>query len=533
MATDATELYTDNRDNSQNARVPQRPETGNIRVLPVGTVLNSQYTIEKVLGEGGFGITYLGFDKYLKIRVAIKEYFPAQFATRNTSTGNLKLTLISGPSSDIFYKGLENFEKEANKLTKFNNLKGIVSVYNFFFENNTAYMVMEFVEGKTLKEYMAERGNKISWEETLKMMQSAISSLEMIHRGGIIHRDLSPDNIMISPNGDVTIIDFGSARYDDTDKSKTIVLKHGYAPPEQYYKKGNQGPWTDVYALCATMYYMITGVKLPNSTALLSKTEKRDSIRSHVKSIPQNVEKAIDRGIEPAIMNRIHSMEELEQYLYKNVKVKISREKIKKAVLFSAAAAALLVLIVCGVLIAGNSKKNVKKTVSETVSSSSVSKSETGISKNEDSIGEGKQEEKVIEESIPREFNGLHTVSSSEVTLGDADGGKNIVGVVSSVTEMIIPATIDGERIVSVEKTNTNVVNIALENGIESIQANAFRNCVYLEKVYIPGSLKEIGDNAFSNCLSLSGVVLSENNSNFYIEGNTLYRNDGSEVVSW
>ena len=226
------------------------------------TILNGKYVIGAAMGEGGFGITYVGYDLNLDIRVAIKEYFPSGMVTRGT-VGEGSVTLYTSGDPHEYENEKNKFLFEAKTLAKFDDLPGIVSVRDFFNENGTAYIVMEFIDGVSLKDYLKRKGGKISVDQALRMTEPLLKSLSLIHKSGIIHRDISPDNIMITKKGEIKLLDFGAARgvSPDGTKSMSVQLKHGYAPEEQYRSHGKQGPWTDVYAICATIYRAITGLK--------------------------------------------------------------------------------------------------------------------------------------------------------------------------------------------------------------------------------------------------------------------------------
>jgi len=229
--------------------------------LPIGTILNGQYQIGRVLGQGGFGITYIAFDINLNRRVAIKEYFPADLAER--SRDGLSLSVYQSTGRNAFEFGIEQFLNEAKLLAKFQNHPNIVGVSNFFRENGTAYFVMDYIEGRSIKQILHSQG-VLDWASAVSMILPVTVALEAIHAQRMLHRDISPDNIFVTQNGEIKLLDFGAARYaiGENSKSLSVILKAGYAPEEQYRSKGSQGPWTDIYALGATLYRMITG-KLP------------------------------------------------------------------------------------------------------------------------------------------------------------------------------------------------------------------------------------------------------------------------------
>jgi len=229
--------------------------------LEAGSILAGTYLIGKVLGQGGFGITYAGWDLNLEIKVAIKEYYPEGCVTRDTHT-HVSVLTYAGPKDAFFQKGKERFVGEARALAKFSGDSGVVGVRAFFYENGTAYIVMDFVEGETLKAYAARIGGKMPSAQVLSLFQPLIRSLARVHESGLLHRDISPDNIMMKTDGTLALLDFGAARQISVagEHSNTINVKHGFAPEEQYRTRGEQGPWTDIYALCATIYRLTTGV---------------------------------------------------------------------------------------------------------------------------------------------------------------------------------------------------------------------------------------------------------------------------------
>ena len=231
--------------------------------LTPGTVLAGRFIIGRVLGQGGFGITYLAQDYQTKERVALKEYFPEAMVTRSQ---NLTVSFFSGEKKDFFEYGKSCFLEEAKTLAQFIGTENIVRIYSYFEENDTAYFAMEFIEGESLQDYISSKGGKIPFEDAKRIIFPIMDALEIVHSKGIIHRDISPDNIYICKNNSVKLLDFGAARYSLGDKSRSldVVLKHGYAPKEQYTRPGKQGPFTDIYSLAATLYKTLTGRTPPD-----------------------------------------------------------------------------------------------------------------------------------------------------------------------------------------------------------------------------------------------------------------------------
>lgn len=282
------------------------------------TILNGKYMVGRVLGEGGFGITYLGWDINLAVKVAVKEYYPTGFVTREiTSTGTATVMPYTGDKEEFYNNGLEKFLSEARSLAKFYTLPGIVAVKDFFRENGTAYIVMEYVEGVTMKQYLSQRGGRLPVAEVLGFMRPLLQSLEQVHNAGLIHRDISPDNIMIASDGNVKLLDFGAARdfLSNENKSLSVLLKPGYAPEEQYRTRGHQGPWTDVYALCATIYKMITGETPPESLDRMHADSLKCPSQMGIPITPAQ-ENALLTGLAVLQQSRYQSIRELNQGLY-------------------------------------------------------------------------------------------------------------------------------------------------------------------------------------------------------------------------
>lgn len=277
--------------------------------LNEGTILNDRYVIERVLGNGGFGITYLGHDEKLDMQVAVKEYFPNGLSTRNTQ---VTPQIIPNQADETLYEqGKSRFLKEARILAKLSDEEGIVGVHDFFEENNTCYIVMEYIQGISLSEYLRQNG-PVSVEKMLELLTPVMHSLTNVHKAGLVHRDISPGNIMITEKGQVKLLDFGAARdiSKETDETATVITKKGFAPFEQYSRKGELGPWTDVYGLAATMYYCITG-HIPNAAIERVISDDLESPSALGFKMKAYQEKALLRGLALFKNDRFQSVEEL------------------------------------------------------------------------------------------------------------------------------------------------------------------------------------------------------------------------------
>ena len=279
---------------------------------PAGQLLSGRYLVGRALGEGGFGITYLGFDTKLERRVAIKEYFPRSLVRRDTAT-TLNVTCYTG-SNGHFEKGREQFLREAQVLAKLDAYPEIVHVLDYFAENNSAYIVMEFLEGITLKDMVAQSG-VIAARELLDMLEPVIKSLDAIHTEGLIHRDISPDNlILLHKNKQVKLMDFGCARELGMGHTMTVMLKPGFAPAEQYTGR-EQGSWSDVYSLCATIYYCLTG-KIPMEAMARMGSDRLLPPSKLGMGIDPKQEKALLRGLALDAENRWRTAADLYAALY-------------------------------------------------------------------------------------------------------------------------------------------------------------------------------------------------------------------------
>ena len=289
--------------------------------LLMGTEIADRYIIGGMLGLGGFGITYRAWDKKLETVVAIKEYFPSGMVNR--MPGRTEVMLIASKRRGEVQCGKERFLDEARNLARFNTHPNIVNVFDYFEANNTAYIVMEYLDGSTLGKTVRDQGRPLPPEQCCDIARDICEALRALHASNILHRDISPDNIFLCKNGSVKLIDFGAARFaENQDARLTIVVKPGFAPPEQYERVNRQGPWTDLYALGATLYYMLTGQRPVEST---------------------------NRKIQDDLKDRYHPVDEFEQILTqqkKPVSLASARRHRKRTRIVSAGISVLAVVAI-------------------------------------------------------------------------------------------------------------------------------------------------------------------------------------------
>ncbi len=293
--------------------------------LTAGTILQGKYLVGKMLGAGGFGITYQAFQMTLDRVVAIKEFFPSNLVVRGEEEGHkgrdINVKVLGAGSREIFDRTLSSFVTEGRNLASI-NLPGVVGIYDCFRENSTAYLAMEYIGGQNLKEYQKDHGGKLGEKELLDLLNPVIRSMSKIHEMGIIHRDISPDNLILNSDGKLVLVDFGAARSmagrEEGGKSLTVVLKQGYAPLEQYDPYGNQGPWTDVYALCATMYRLLTGRKPATASVRVQDENSEEKTRNELMEAGASAKtaSALAAGMRVLYSRRIQNMDELWKALY-------------------------------------------------------------------------------------------------------------------------------------------------------------------------------------------------------------------------
>lgn len=277
------------------------------------TVLHERYLVGNVLGAGGFGITYLALDIATQQRCAVKEFFPAELAHR--AQDRVNVVVPAGRQEEAEY-GLQRFYEEAEVLLRLTDCPAVVHVQACFRENNTAYMVMDYITGPSLKQYCREHTH-LDFQRGQTLFIDLCLTLSEIHRQGLLHRDISPENILLPDDGSARLIDFGAARYvmGERSKSLSVVLKKGYAPPEQYSSHGRQGPWTDLYALAGTFYFAFTGEHMLDAMDRLA-GQKQPPLAVLRPDIPGGFSQILERCLALDHRQRIQSAQEvLEQVI--------------------------------------------------------------------------------------------------------------------------------------------------------------------------------------------------------------------------
>lgn len=282
-----------------------------------GTCLHDRYFIGSVIGQGGFGITYIAWDIMLTVKVAIKEYYPSSMACRNNRNTSITEVIVQNNEYQSRYdKGLREFLREARILAQFTGLRGVVAIRDFFSENNTAYIAMEYVDGIPISSYVRRNG-PFSGKQLLNKMEPILASLKVVHELGYLHRDISANNIMYMPDGQLKLIDFGAARMiENEDATITVSIKRGYSPSEQYLAKGKLGTWTDVYSLCATMYYMLTGKEPDDSIERVIEDKLKPLAGNKSIELNETVKCIIDKGMSVKPEERVQRIDSLYEVMY-------------------------------------------------------------------------------------------------------------------------------------------------------------------------------------------------------------------------
>ena len=548
--------------------------------LKPGTILNNKFMVGNVIGEGGFGITYVGLDLVLERKIAIKEFFPSGYANRNNTYSN-EVTLNYTNKGEYFRSGVDHFLQEAKRIAKFNDDKSIVYVISFFEENNTAYIIMEYLDGENLSDRIRSKG-KYEPTEIFRLFLPIMNTLDKMHRENIIHRDISPENVRVMSDGTLKLIDFGSARYyaGINKKTMSVQLKPGYAPFEQYNKNGNQGPWTDVYGLCATIYKCITGVTPVDSLERIQNDNLKEPSRLGV-NINETLEKALMHGLEVYPENRCKSMLELKKSIenqltnesvYKPEPIKeppavdenktvfaddnitisdnntipanrtygdtgmfsssANEKRIcnskpfnkKKTIIIIGSALAVIALIVIILLFAINQNAN------------------NDPNEATDSTKSNNSSESYIEESKPKKGVTIESGTTGDCTwvldengLLSIDGnGKmedySLKGAPWYEKRSQIKEIAFGEGVTQIGQYSLvnceSISKVYFSNSITKINDASFYNCSSLKEINIPKNIASIGFNAFGSCTDLAQINVENDNPNYSSVDGNLFTKD-------
>lgn len=427
---------------------PSNRSMSNTRCLKPGVILKERYKIEEVIGAGGFGITYRAWDPLLQSYVAIKEYYPSGIATRSADSS--KVCVPVGQEQREYHRGRIRFLKEAQDVARFQSEPNIVSIYDYLEENDTAYMVMEYLHGCTLKQYIREHGGRLDTDHILHICLSVLDELAVVHKAGMIHRDISPENIFICEDLTVKLIDFGAAKqvYLDGEQTMSVVLKPGYAPPEQYAKKDKQGPWTDIYALGATLYFAATGEKPEKSFGRVLE----DTIKPVCEvnpEIPRAMSQVIMRAMSVKIEDRYQTVEAMREALLagegQNAQMepyvipasRISKRDLpkKRGFLIGVAFCIVIMLVVTGIWMAGRvAKKTGTATATEMNAASTEAQTATmaDAQTSTDAEQAATEAEKTTQADNPMV---MHVPTKEE--LAEQEKSDAILNITSSETERV------------------------------------------------------------------------------------------------
>ena len=492
--------------------------------LRAGSILNGRYIVGRVLGQGGFGITYLAQDYQTKGLVAIKEYLPTEFAGR--TTGTYAVQVYSGDRRENFEYGKEQFLAEAKTLAEFIGNDHIVRIYSYFEEYGTAYLAMEYIDGESLDKYMSHHGGRLSVEKANELLIPVMEALDWVHSKGIVHRDIAPDNIIVTKDGRAKLIDFGAARYSTGEKSKSldVILKHGFAPKEQYIRRGRQGPFTDVYAMAATYYYAITGKIPPDSIERMDEDELIPPTTLGVK-LSEKAEDALLKGLEVNASERYQSTGELASGL--------AAQPVRVKVVARAAN--------------GASEHRVEQPLPQPVSVANTAPAPQPESESQPESEEAAPEPASEVDSSPVPENGQGPVSEPQaeapkrsrlpveafiaaavvilaifavLLLGTAVGNSGSSRTASgpqesswsyssSTNTLYIKndmAMMDYTRAGDSPWAGLAITKVVIEDGVTKIGKFAFTNLQQLTSVQIPDSVKTIGNSAFARCSSLRQI---------------------------
>ncbi|MCM1184857.1 MAG: leucine-rich repeat protein, partial [Roseburia sp.] len=526
-------------------------------VLAVGNILENRYIVGGVIGKGGFGITYLAYDRKLERKVAVKEYYPYGLAMRNL--GSTFVSTVGAESVDVFKSGADKFYDEARLVAKFNDNPNIVSVYDFFYGNDTVYFTMGFLKGQTLKSYIRDHG-VLTAGQTVRVAMDVTNALLAAHHLNVLHRDISPDNIMVCSDGTIKLLDFGAARQVLTEGSQSlsVILKQGFAPLEQYQKKGKQGPWTDIYALGATLYYALTLDLLDDP---MSRLEDDSEYSSNVHNIDAPLWEVIRKATMLKSSERYRDIRELQEALealpvhpeplpmseasVDKVKYELAAQTVhglsgmaETVGYVEAGGATMPVSGTAGATMPLREETGATMPVSETAGVTQALREEAGVTmpvSEPGPVAQGQSAEPIsggkdkAAEEPHRETGGIQTSVTEEPPTKKKRINRKVLGCIAAVAGVLAVVllvwlvrflTADfrykaySDYVVITEyRGNDDEVEIPSEiNGkpVTEIGEWAFRHCSNLMSVIIPSGVTEIGRGAFHNCSSLTSVEIPD-----------------------
>ena len=421
-------------------------------------MLVDEYRIDSVIGEGGFGITYSGVRMSDQHRVAIKEYFPSQYASREDAAVDAGLHVFGGDKAVQFEKGLAHFMHEAEILKRYSYIEGMVTVLDTCKANNTAYIVMEYVDGITLAQYIRENG-VFAYDELVGLVTPIIKSLAQIHRQGVIHRDISPENIQIGLDNSFYLLDFGAAKQLDGQKRQnTVIFKQGYAPPEQYTGDGKQGAWTDVYALASTMYTALCGKTLDDAVHRMQRKDdadiesdlvmledwQRDALKKGLELEPshryQNMEAfLLALTVKPSIEERITQVSGAVDATGEDLGVPAGRKRIYAFVI--AGITVMLIIIITAIVYKGSNGQSAETTAESNISEESGSTTEITTVSTERITTENVTTERITTERVTTEMATEKNTESTQATEATTTGDYQVTTEQSSVPDTTVQET--------------------------------------------------------------------------------------------
>ena len=454
--------------------------------LPCGTMLAGRYVVGRVLGHGGFGVTYIGRNLALDTRVCIKEYFPIRSARR---TGSQSTAVCWG--SDEHASELNSFVKEARRAGRLRDLKSVIQVRDAFFANETAYIVMDYIEGETLKTSLSKNGRRLGERECVALLTPVLTDLKEVHRRSIIHRDISPDNLMLRPDGTLMLLDLGALHKG---------FRKGFSPMEQYSKDSEIGPWTDVYSVCATVFWCVTG-KLPPEPM-----ERLMGKELDLSGLSPKLAAVLEKGLALKPGDRIQTVDELLEKL----ETAIYGPALKPWVLPLLTCVSGLVMICVGIL---------------------------GLSRGW--WGEGAS----VEPAAASPTRAVETAAAPDVAAESlfryevVGSGVTVTGCDSDAAVLAIPAELAGKPVTAIGdyafRDCGALTALTLPESVKKIGDWAFYGCNGLTELSVPAGVEEIGGGAFSNCASLRSIRADEGSAAFRNVDGVLFDKDVTELVQF